>query len=206
MEKIMGHPGGEAGANAATTGQGPSLVIALAARRAANEALRAAKGAQAEAIRQATAATQPAVDAAQSAYWKADQAFKEAENAAVAPHEWEGQTVQREITVYRRGGYFRQPMGNKPERGVVFTLRHGDDIGPGWRSSRPEPGTPMVRFLKADGKPGVKTVRLDGKPAWTLAPAKTPAVSDGVGHGTTSGSDAGSSVPGGQLSKATGHD
>lgn len=114
------------------------------------------------------------VHAASNAYNAAARAQREIENAAVQPHEWEGKTVV--AYTYPRDRWTGKKYENgKPtvRRGVVFTRKHGDDLGPGNR--RVPHGTPMIRLLKKDGTPGVKCLRLDRKPSgyedeqWMLA-------------------------------------
>lgn len=139
----------------------------------ARAALNAAEKARNEASRQLAAEIDavraehvPAILEAQNAVNAAAQALREAENAATPDHEWEGKTVCRTVDLWRNG----RVIGEIHERGVVFTYRHGIDLGPGWPLTNPQLGEPIVGLLRKDGKRAVRTVRLDnelGGP-WTL--------------------------------------
>lgn len=133
---------------------------AKAALDAARKSLRDAEDARSAEIDAVKAKHAPAIDASNKAVNAAAQALREAENAATPDHEWEGTTVCRTVEKWSGSGWTRRKIGETTERGVVFTYRHGIDLGPGWTWDRPNPGEPMVRLLKKDGKPGLRTVKL----------------------------------------------
>lgn len=141
---------------------------AQAALDAADRALSQAVRCMDEEIAAVKARHEPSIRLAKEAFTSAAQALREAESAATPDHEWEGKTVCRTVEEWSGPRWNRQST-KTTERGVVFTYRHGIDLGPGWTWSTPAIGEPMVRLLKKDGKPGVKTVRLkNGGGPWTL--------------------------------------
>lgn len=97
-----------------------------------------------------------AADAVANALQAAMQAYQDAENEAVENHEWEKRIVTRKKPVITGSG---RVTGCKILRGVVFTYRHGADLGRGG-PYRPVAGEPMVRVLKKDGTPGMTVERL----------------------------------------------
>ena len=116
---------------------------------------------------------------AASAVYAAQAALKAAENALVTPHEWDGRRVLRRKYECRR--FSGERTGRFTEfRGVVFTYKHGDDLGRGGPYSV-DPGEGLVRLLKKDGEPGKKVERLteghwrsDADERWHLDPAYGP--------------------------------
>lgn len=104
-------------------------------------------------------------------------ALQVAENAAVKPHEWDGKRVVRDE---HRGTEWGRSLGigKNAFRGVVFTYKHGDDLGNVRSYNLPHPGTAMVRLLKKDGTVGKKVQKLNlSNPveAWRLDTPDTPA-------------------------------
>lgn len=185
MEKIMGHPGGEAGANAACVPSGTALVPDESLEQVLSEIVPAGHRCG------PVAATPDQIARLEAAIERKDVAL-----AALKP------TVEAALNALQNAYQRLQQLG---WRDAIYCPKDGSTF------EAIEAGSTGIHDCHYEGQwpDGSWWVAADGD-LWPSRPIlyrpKTPPVSDGVGHGTTSGSDAGSSVPGGQLSKATGHD
>lgn len=148
-----------------------------AARVAASQALQKASMARLEALRAVEAEHVPIIEKARAALGDAQRAYDEAV-ASQSSHPWTGKMVSR--TVEKSvGSIWRGVKERVKERGIVEIVSPSNPWV-GRKYSAPEPGTPVVRLLKKDGKPGAKhetlvrwdhltkTTIIDG---WTLVDA-----------------------------------
>lgn len=151
-----------------------------AAHVAASEALRAASRARLEAQRAVDAEHVPIIEKAKAALEGAQRAYDEAK-AAQATHPWVGKAVAR--TVEKNvGSIWRDVKERIEERGIVEIVSPTNPWG-GRKYQAPDPGTPVVRLLKKDGKPGAKHEQLNRydwqtkvatPDGWTLVDAPPP--------------------------------
>lgn len=147
-------------------------IEALAALDAANRAWREAKAA---ALVGLEIKHQPIVSAAQKAWNDAEQALREATDAATADHEWEGRRVFRMVRPRGVNFYMRSNVPEVREEGVVETVRQTSEFAGNLSSySRPKIGDVIVRSLKKDGSPALKFDKLDSRKPWSLVSPSTP--------------------------------
>ncbi len=95
-------------------------------------------------------------------------AMRDAENAAVTPHEWNGKRVVFREEIRNRWSSMPTGKFRDPIYGVVETYKHGAALpeNVSWRLSRMQPGTPFIRLLKKDGTVGLKVAEFESK--WKL--------------------------------------